>query len=52
MVPILRRDTLKTVKIFLLFALILVTLVSCSSVKPDATVEQLFKDSTAKRYFN
>lgn len=43
MVPILRRDTLKTVKIFLLFALILVTLVSCSSVKPDATVEQLFK---------
>lgn len=43
MAPILRRGILKTVKTFLLFALALVTLVSCSSAKPDSTVEQLFK---------
>jgi len=33
---------LKTVRTFLIVALVLVTLVSCSSAKPDSTVEQLF----------
>ena len=43
MAPNLRRGILKIVKNLLLFALVLVTLVSCSSAKPDSTVEQLFK---------
>lgn len=43
MAPNLRRGILKIVKTFLLFTFMLVTLVSCSSAKPDSTVEQLFK---------